>query len=94
MAFNDTKANQKQYDRYYAAMSKYADARLSTGAASSPADRDRLDAMASAIVELAGDASGPVGDVGCGAGGLLTSLAGCGLTDGQKESGCDSREGE
>lgn len=78
--FTDTGASQAVYDLYYAEMSKYADARLSTGSGGTTADSCRLEDLASAICTGAlPREEDAVLDLGCGAGGLLDSLARCGL---------------
>jgi hypothetical protein len=78
--FTDTGASQAVYDLYYAEMSKYADARLSTGSGGTSADSRRLEALASTICETARPGEkDAVLDLGCGAGGLLDSLAKRGL---------------
>jgi SAM-dependent methyltransferase len=78
--FTDTGAAQAVYDLYYAEMSKYADARLSTGSGGTSADSRRLEAMASTICKGAMPREeDAVLDLGCGAGGLLDSLAKRGL---------------
>jgi SAM-dependent methyltransferase len=78
--FTDTGASQAVYDLYYAEMSKYADARLSTGSGGSTADSCRLEDLALAICTEALPAEeDAVLDLGCGVGGLLDSLAKRGL---------------
>jgi SAM-dependent methyltransferase len=61
-------------------MSKYADVRLSTGSGGTSADSRRLEVLASTICETAlPREEDAVLDLGCGAGGLLDSLAKRGL---------------
>jgi SAM-dependent methyltransferase len=78
--FNDTPCSQEAYDRYYREISKYADPRLSSGAGASPEDTRRLAQTAGVIRDFAGSAPASVLDIGCGAGGLLDSLAAVGFT--------------
>jgi len=73
--FNDTPSSREDYDRYYRDISKYADSRLSSGAGSSPEDTRRLAETAGVIRDFAGATRGSILDIGCGAGGLLDSLA-------------------
>lgn len=78
--FTNTGASQAVYDLYYAEMSKYADARLSTGSGGTTADNSRLEDLALAICTKAQPREeDAVLDLGCGAGGLLDSLAKRGL---------------
>jgi SAM-dependent methyltransferase len=79
--FNDTLATRADYDRYYREVSKYADPRLSSGAGYSPEDTARLKATAEAISEFANTLDARILDIGCGAGGLLDSLAALGFHD-------------
>ncbi len=78
--FNDTPSTREDYDRYYREISKYADPRLSSGAGASPEDTSRLADTAAAIQAFAGSTGVSILDIGCGAGGLLDSLAGMGFT--------------
>jgi len=78
--FNDTRSTRADFDRYYRDISKYADPRLSSGSGFSPEDTCRLDATADAIRAFAGATEGSILDIGCGAGGLLDSLATLGFT--------------
>jgi len=73
--FNDTPNVREDYDRYYRDVSKYADPRLSSGSGAVSEDRARLRDTASDIRDFAGDTSQRILDIGCGAGGLLDSLA-------------------
>jgi ubiquinone/menaquinone biosynthesis C-methylase UbiE len=73
--FNDTPCSREDYDRYYRDISKYADPRLSSGAGASPQDTRRLAETAGVIRDFAGTAAASILDIGCGAGGLLDSLA-------------------
>lgn len=76
--FNDTECSREDYDRYYRESSKYADARLSTGAGASAEDSKRLADTAKCIVGMAGLTDSAILDIGCGAGGLLDALAAVG----------------
>jgi ubiquinone/menaquinone biosynthesis C-methylase UbiE len=78
--FNDTRSTREDYDRYYREISKYADPRLSSGSGSSTEDNRRLAETAGLIREFAGATGGSILDIGCGAGGLLDSLAALGFT--------------
>lgn len=78
--FNDTASRREDYDRYYREASKYADARLSTGAGASVEDSSRLAATAACIFEMAGPTEAAILDIGCGAGGLLDALVDVGYT--------------
>jgi len=78
--FNDTPCSREAYDRYYREISKYADPRLSSGAGASPEDTRRLAETAGVIRDFAGSTPARVLDIGCGAGGLLDSLAAVGFT--------------
>jgi ubiquinone/menaquinone biosynthesis C-methylase UbiE len=79
--FNDTPATRADYDRYYRDVSKYADPQLSSGAGYSPEDTARLKATAKTISEFAQARDTRILDIGCGAGGLLDSLATLGFHD-------------
>ncbi len=79
--FNDTPSTRADFDRYYREVSKYADPRLSSGAGCSPEDASRLTETAQAISSFAGACDARILDIGCGAGGLLDSLAGLGFHD-------------
>jgi SAM-dependent methyltransferase len=79
--FNDTPATRADFDRYYRDVSKYADPRLSSGAGYSPEDTARLKATAEAINAFAQAHDTRILDIGCGAGGLLDSLAALGFHD-------------
>lgn len=72
--FNDTASRREDYDRYYRESSKYADARLSTGAGASAEASSRLADTAKCIFEMAGPTEAAVLDIGYGAGGLLDAL--------------------
>ena len=73
--FNDTPNAREDYDRYYRDISKYADPRLSSGSGAVSEDRERLRETASDIRDFAAGADQRILDIGCGAGGLLDSLA-------------------
>ena len=79
--FNDTRSTREDYDRYYREISKYADPRLSSGAGASPEDTRRLADTARAIRDFTGSTNESILDIGCGAGGLLDSLATLGFTN-------------
>ena len=78
--FNDKRSTREDYDRHYREISKYADPKLSRGSGSSPEDTRRLAETTSVIREFAGATGGSILDIGCGAGGLLDSLATLGFT--------------
>lgn len=80
MVYADTDVPQAEYDRFYAELSKYADAHTGTGGGESEDDLARLRAMATDLARLV-DRSGRVVDVGCANGGLLRELAAAGFTD-------------
>lgn len=73
-AYADTSATQEQYDRYYAAFSKYEDSATATGGGTSGWDARRLRETAEAIAKVAGDREQSVLDIGCANGGLLAVL--------------------
>ena len=73
--FNDTPNTREDYDRYYREISKYADPRLSSGSGADSEDRQRLADTARAIRDCAESTDQRILDIGCGAGGLLDSLA-------------------
>lgn len=79
--FNDTSSTAVDFDRYYAEMSKYADPAVSTGAGMSAEDRERLDLTADQICRFSAAENARILDIGCGAGGLLDSLARRGYSD-------------
>lgn len=79
--FNDTPATRADFDRYYRDVSKYADPRLSSGAGYSSEDTARLKATAETISAFAQSRDARILDIGCGAGGLLDSLAVLGFHD-------------
>ena len=76
--FNDTPNKRIDYDRYYREFSKYADAKLSSGAGVNPEDNLRLTDTAKYIFDIAGPTEGAILDIGCGVGGLLDALKGVG----------------
>ena len=73
--FNDTPNTREDYDRDYREMSPYADPRLSRGSGAVSEDRERLRDTARDIRDFAGGTDQRILDIGCGAGGLLDSLA-------------------
>jgi ubiquinone/menaquinone biosynthesis C-methylase UbiE len=79
--YADTSATQPVYDRYYAELSKYADATTGTGGGESEWDRRRLEDTARVIAVALGDRSARTVDIGCANGGLLAALAKEGLTN-------------
>lgn len=77
--FNDTACTRADYDRYYRDISAYAEPRLSSGSGAGSEDRQRLETSARSIKDYVGPTPGSVLDIGCGAGGLLDSLAAIGF---------------
>ena len=75
LCYNDTSSSQQDYDRYYAEMSKYSDARVSTGSGASAEDRQRLQRTADQIERFSGEPKDRILDIGCGGGALLDCLA-------------------
>ncbi len=73
-AYADTPAQQEDYDRYYAAFSKYEDNETSTGGGGSEWDARRLRETAAAIAEIVPDRESRIIDIGCANGGLLGEL--------------------
>ena len=78
--FADVDACQRDYDRFYAKLSKY-EAATASGGGEQPLDRARLDGLAAYLAERFGDRDAPLLDAGCGSGGLLVALRDVGFTD-------------
>lgn len=72
--YADVSASQKDYDIYYARMSKYEDDHTATGAGLTPWDNARLDATAELIASSLPSPNARILDVGCANGGLLVAL--------------------
>ena len=72
--YADTDATQKDYDRFYGEVPKYADANTSTGSGASQWDAQRLKATAQTISGVFPNRAAALLDMGCGAGGLLRAL--------------------
>lgn len=79
--FADIQAEQSDYDRYYTTLSKYADAKNSSGAGTSAWDQSRLTSLAETIATFDSDRSHRILDVGCASGGLLHALQQSGFRD-------------
>jgi 2-polyprenyl-3-methyl-5-hydroxy-6-metoxy-1,4-benzoquinol methylase len=72
--YADTTVSQKDYDIFYAKLSKYEDNKTSTGGADSPYDAKRLRKTAECIAEFLPDKHLRILDIGCANGGLLGYL--------------------
>ncbi len=72
--YADMSATQKDYDIYYARMSKYEDDRTATGAGLTPWDSARLGIAAELIATALPSFDVRIVDVGCANGGLLAAL--------------------
>lgn len=73
-AYADSPASQEEYDRYYAAFSKYEDNETSTGGGGSSWDARRLQDVAAAIAAVCKNRDLRIVDIGCANGGLLGEL--------------------
>jgi Methyltransferase domain len=76
--YADTGVSQRQYDRYYAELSKYEDPATSTGGGEQPWDDDRLASTAATIARHLPRPDAEIADLGCANGGLLRHLASAG----------------
>ena len=72
--YADTTVSQKDYDVFYAKLSKYEDKKTATGGGESPYDAARLQKTAECIAEFLPDKSVRILDIGCANGGLLGYL--------------------
>lgn len=72
--YADTTVSQKDYDIFYAKLSKYEDKKTATGGGESPYDAARLQKTAECIAEFLPDKSVRILDIGCANGGLLGYL--------------------
>ena len=86
-AFADTASSEGDFNSYYSDYSKYSSVSISTGAGTSPPDRERIARQASRIAAFAPDKSTLIADIGCGAGGLLFALKELGFSN---LIGCDA----
>ena len=77
--YADTPATQQDYDRYYAAFSKYEDTAVASGSGIDALEEGRFEETAVAIASRLG-AAARILDVGCAGGGLLTALRRRGFT--------------
>jgi SAM-dependent methyltransferase len=77
--YADTDIPQAAYDRYYAELSKYEDARTGTGGGDQPWDDERLADMAETIAAHLPNNEAKVVDIGCANGGLLRHLSNLGV---------------
>jgi len=73
--YADTDVPQSAYDRYYAELSKYEDAKTGTGGGDQPWDDERLATTAETIAAHVSDNEAKVVDIGCANGGLLRHLS-------------------
>lgn len=72
--YADTTVSQKDYDIFYAKLSKYEDKKTGTGGGDSPWDAERLQKTAECIAEFLPDKNIRILDIGCANGGLLGYL--------------------
>jgi len=72
--YADTTVSQKDYDIFYANLSKYEDKKTATGGGDSPWDAQRLKKTAECIAEFLPDKNLRIVDIGCANGGLLGYL--------------------
>ncbi|NCQ97448.1 MAG: class I SAM-dependent methyltransferase [Microcystis wesenbergii Mw_QC_S_20081001_S30D] len=72
--YADTTVSQKDYDIFYAKLSKYEDKKTATGGGESPYDAARLQKTAECIAGFLPDKSVRILDIGCANGGLLGYL--------------------
>ena len=79
--YADTTVSQRDYDAFYARLSKYEDSRTSTGGGGSPEDAKRLQETAACVAETIADRSARLLDIGCANGGLLKALRDLGYTN-------------
>lgn len=80
MVYADTPHPQEIYDRYYAALSKYADLKTSSGSGLSSSDAARLRGTAELLARHVPKAARTL-DLGCANGGLLGFLKAEGFSD-------------
>lgn len=71
--FADTAIPQSAYDEFYERLSKYDDAKVSTGGGGNPSDADRLKCTAHDLFALVSP-DARILDIGCAGGGLLHAL--------------------
>jgi SAM-dependent methyltransferase len=79
--YADTSVTQEDYDRFYAAFSKYEDKKIATGGGESPSDADRLDETAACIASRLNSRDARILDIGCANGGLLARLKNMGFNN-------------
>jgi len=72
--YADVSVDQREYDAFYAASSKYQHSMTSSGAGDTPWDARRLETTARHIALMLPDRTARILDVGCANGGLLVSL--------------------
>jgi hypothetical protein len=78
--YADTTVSQRDYDAFYARLSKYEDSQTSTGGGGSPEDAKRLQDTADCIARALPGRSARILDIGCANGGLLKALQEVGYT--------------
>lgn len=78
--YADSEARPEAYDRFYRAFSKYEDEGVATGGGNDPADKQRIEELATFLADQF-DPPARILDVGCGNGGLLIALRDRGFTD-------------
>ena len=72
--YADTKATQKDYDRFYKDLSKYEDTSIASGTGSNPLDAKRIKRAISDITKHIPEKNKSILDIGCANGGLLAEL--------------------
>ncbi len=80
-AYADTAAGQREYDEFYARLSKYTDNKTSTGGGLAAWDADRLRHTAQDIARVIPRRDSHIVDIGCANGGLLQSLRDLGYSN-------------
>ena len=72
--YADTKATQKDYDRFYKDLSKYEDTSIASGTGCNVLDAKRISRATSDIAKYVPDKNKSILDIGCANGGLLIEL--------------------
>ena len=78
--FADSDAPADAYNEYYQSFSKYEDSSVATGGGDDPADRQRIEELADFLSGYLPH-SARIVDIGCGNGGLLSTLKNLGFSD-------------